>query len=308
MSTGLREGLKKRVERLRTLPSSPAVLKPLLELLRLPPEQIDLKRVVELVSYDKTIAAQCLRIANSPLYGRTRQTESIATAVLSLGIQRVEDILLTCCLHKFGQGGKWATDSSVFWRHSLGCAVVCRELAERIEYREPDRAYLAGLLHDLGILVNSLAYPEEYAKVMAAAQEQGVPLIEQEMKELGFTHCESGIILGKTWQLPLAINEVIAHHHDIEAAPKENALVALVHIADLLCRYRGLGYGYEEWRSLELASDPAWQVLELQCPRLTKIDLARFTMDLDAFVPRVHALVDSVFSSNSEQSAPKVSH
>jgi HD-like signal output (HDOD) protein len=300
MTAGLRDGLKKKVERLRSLPSSPEVLQPLLELLRLPAEQISLKKVVELVSYDKSIAAQCLRIANSPLYGRSRPTESIAAAVLSLGIQRVEDILLTCCLHRFSSGSKWAADPGVFWRHSMGCAAVSREFAERIEYPEPDQAYLAGLLHDLGILVNSLAYPEEFGKVFAEAQRMGVPLVEQEMKDLGFTHCESGSILGTLWQLPQRANEVIAFHHDVERAPTDNPLVALVHIADLLCRLRGLGYGYEEWRSVDLAADPAWEDLSRHCPRMKKMDLARFTMDLDAFVPRVQALVESVFATKPE--------
>jgi HD-like signal output (HDOD) protein len=300
MSPGLRNELKRRVERLRTLPSSPAVLKPLLELLRSPSSKIDLKKVVELVSYDKTIAAQCLRIANSPLYGRSRETESVQAAVLSLGIQRVEDILLTCCLHKFSSGAKWSTDPAVFWRHSLGCAAVCREFAERIGFADPEKAYLAGLLHDLGILVNSLAYPQEYGKVLAAAAEKGTPLVEQEMTDLGFTHCDSGSILGGMWKLPRSVNEVIAFHHDVSKAPADNPLVALVHIADMLCRLRGLGYGYEEWRSVDLAADPAWEELAKHCPQLSKMDLARFTMDLDAFVPRVQALVESVFAPNVE--------
>ena len=307
MSDGLRDKLRKRIEKVRTLPSSPAVLKPLLELLRLEPEQINLKKVVELVSYDKTIAAQCLRIANSPLYGRARATESIQAAIVSLGIQRVEDILLTCCLHKFSSGAKWATEPEVYWRHSLGCATVCRELAERIDFRDPDKAYLAGLLHDLGILVNSLAYPEEYKKVVAQARERGVPLAEEEMKDLGFTHSESGSILAATWQLPPAITEVIAFHHDVERAPVDNPLVALVHIGDLLCRYRGLGYGYEEWRSIELASDPAWERLTKYSPRLASMDLARFTMDLDAFLPKVQQLVESVFAPKLEHSSAEVS-
>ncbi len=303
MSNGLRDGLRKKVERLRTLPSSPAVLQPLLELLRLAPDSIDLRKVVELVSYDKTIAAQCLRIANSPLYGRARATESIKAAVVSLGIQRVEDILLTCCLHKFSSGAKWAGDPLVFWRHSLGCAAVCRELAVRIDFREPEKAYLAGLLHDLGVLVNSLAYPDEYSKVIAEAQAQGVPLVEQEMKDLGFTHCESGSILGASWKLPKPINEAIAFHHNVEKAPPDNPLVALVHIGDLLCRLAGLGYGYEEWRSVELAADPAWEELAKHCPRLRKMDLARFTLDLEAIVPGVQALVEAVFTSKPEHSA-----
>jgi len=308
MSSGLRDGLKRRVEGLRTLPSSPAVLQPLLELLRSPSEQINLKKVVQLVSYDKTIAAQCLRMANSSLYGRARETESIHAAVLSLGIQRVEDILLTCCLHKFSSGAKWATDPIVFWRHSLGCATVCRELAERIGYADPDKAYLMGLLHDLGILVNSLAYPDEYGKVLEAAQEKGTPLVEQEMHDLGFTHCESGSILGSMWQLPRAVNEVIAYHHDVSKAPVENPVVALVHIADTLCRLRELGHGYEEWRSVDLAADPAWEDLGKCCPQLLKMDLARFTMDLDAFVPQVQALVETVFAPKMEHEEVEPAH
>jgi HD-like signal output (HDOD) protein len=300
MIAGLRDGLKKRVERLQCLPSSPAVLQPLLELLRQPSNRINVKKVVQLVSYDKTITAQCLRIANSPLYGRARETDSIHAAVVSLGIHRVEDILLTCCLHKFSSGAKWASDSGAFWRHSLGCASVSRELADLIQFADPEKAYLAGLLHDLGILVNSLAYPDEYGAVLKTAAEKGIALDEQEMQDLGFTHCDSGRILGSIWKLPKVVNEVIAFHHDLAKAPADNPVVALVHIADMLCRMRGLGYGYDEWRSVDLAADPAWEILGKHCPQLSNMDLARFTMDLDAFVPRVQALVESVFASNVE--------
>ena len=157
-------------------------------------------------------------------------------------------------------------------------------------------------MHDLGVMVNSLAYPEEYSKVLAEAQAHGVPLDEQEMKDLGFTHCESGSILGAMWQLPKTVNEVIAYHHNIEKAPPDNPLVALVHIGDELCRLTGLGHGYEEWRSVELAADPAWEELAKHSPKLKKMDLARFTLDLEAIVPSVQALVEGVFASKPEHS------
>jgi HD-like signal output (HDOD) protein len=308
MSDTLRDGLKKRVERLRSLPSSPAVLNPLLELLRSPSEKIDLKKVVQLVSYDETIAAQCLRMANSALYGRAKETESVRAAVLSLGIQRVEDILLTCCLHRLSKGAKWGGDPSAFWRHSLGCAAVTNELALRIGYPDPDRAYLAGLLHDLGILVNSLAYPDEYENVLLHAAEKGVPLGEQESAELGFTHSESGNMLAALWQLPPPISEVIKYHHELGRAPVENRLVPLVHISDQLCRTRALGYGYEEWRVVDLTTNPAWELLAKQCPKLKNMDMARFTMDLDSYLPRVQTMVDAIFITNSEHKETANTH
>jgi HD-like signal output (HDOD) protein len=298
MTTTANRDLRKRVEKLRSLPSSPAVLKPLLELLHQPPDLVDMNRVVQLVSYEKTIAAQLLRIANSPLYGRAMPAESIQAAIFTLGIQRIEDILLANCFNKLVPADKWVVSPGVFWRHSLGCALVCREFAVGIGYHDPDKAYLAGLLHDLGIVVNSLAYTQEYRTVLAAAAQSGRPLDEQEQETLGFTHCQSGVILANTWQLPEDIAEVIEWHHAIESGPPGNPLIAITHLGDLLCRVRGLGYGYDEWRAIDLAADPAWLGLAKHCPKLATIDLARFTMDLDAYVVRITELVDSIFAPN----------
>jgi putative nucleotidyltransferase with HDIG domain len=290
--------MQKRVEALRSLPSSPAVLKPLLDLLREPPDSVQIDKVVKLVSYEKTITAQLLRIANSPLYGRAKPAESIHAAVVTLGIQRIEDILLSNCFSKMVPRDKWVVDPHVFWRHSFGCALVCREFAERIGYNDPDKAYLAGLLHDLGIIVNSLAFTDQYREVITKAVEAGRPLDEQEEETLGFTHCQSGVILAKAWALPQTIRDVIEWHHTTTLAPAGNPLIAITHLADLLCRVRNLGYGYEEWRVVDLATDPGWIDLGEHCPKLAAMDLARFTMDLDAYVVRITKLVDTIFSVN----------
>lgn len=295
MTTSVNPELRKRVEKLQSLPSCPAILKPLLELLRKPADEIAIGEVVALVSYEKTIAAQLLRIANSPLYGRAMPTESIHAAVFALGIQRIEEILLSNCFTRLVPKNKWAVDPSVFWRHSFGCALVCGEFANRIEYHDRDKAYLAGLLHDLGIIVNSLAYTEKYREVLARAAADGRPLEEQEAELLGFTHCESGGILARTWQLPASIVEVIEWHHAIEKGPLENPLIAIVHLGDLLCRMRGLGYGYEEWRAIDLPADAGWMALAQHFPKLQSMDLARFTMDLDAYVIGITKLVDTIF-------------
>jgi HD-like signal output (HDOD) protein len=191
---------------------------------------------------------------------------------------------------------KWATDPAVFWRHSLGCAMVSREFAERIEFGDAEKAYLAGLLHDLGILVTSFAYTTEYAAVIDAASKSGTPLHEQERTLLGFTHCESGGILARAWRLPQTVIEVIECHHELQSALEENGLVALVHLADLLCRSCGLGYGYDEWRGVELAADPAWVLLTRICPKLANMDLVRFTLDMESSVARINEVVETIFA------------
>jgi HD-like signal output (HDOD) protein len=98
-------------------------------------EEVKVDDVVRLVSYDGTIAAQCLRVAGSPLFGLAQPPKSIKGAVISLGLRRVETILLTCCLGQAFPAKKWALDPAVFWRHSLGCAMVCRKFSEKLAVR-----------------------------------------------------------------------------------------------------------------------------------------------------------------------------
>lgn len=287
--------LRSKVRGLRGMPAMPAVLKPLLDLLCQPSERIEINRVVDLVSYDKSIAAQCLRVANSPLYSRGVAVESVRSAVLNLGMQRIKDIAMSCTLNQVVPLKKWSTDPAGFWRHSLGCALVSKDFAEKIGHPNPDLAYLSGLLHDVGILVNTMVCTDAYRTVVTSAAQQGVPLAQAELEILGFTHCESGKILANAWNMHQAVAEVIEFHHEPEKAPAGSALVNIVHLSDLLCRMRNLGYGYVEWQAVELAGDPAWSRLAGEFAQLAELDLARFTLDLDATVERVTQFVDEVF-------------
>jgi HD-like signal output (HDOD) protein len=63
----------------------------------------------------------------------------------------------------------------VFWENSLGCALVCRHLARKINLSDPGKAYLAGLLHDLGIIVNLWVLPKEFRAAWETAKAEGIP-------------------------------------------------------------------------------------------------------------------------------------
>ncbi len=214
---------------------------------------------------------------------------------MSLGLRRVETILLTCCLGQAFPAEKWALDPIVFWRHSLGCAMVCRKFSEKLAAADGEKAYMAGLLHDIGFMVNCLVFAKEFAAAMARACQEEIPLDEAERATMGFTHCATGQALAERWKLADDIIEVIAHHHGIEQCQKAQPLVALVHLSDLLCRMRGLGYGYYERHRVDLIADPAWAILLKEHRDLEGVDLVRFTFELDEAVEEIHALVSTVF-------------
>src|SRR5580692_4603308 len=151
MNASFTASIRERVQQIETMPAIPAVFLPLLKLLSGSAEDTRVDEVVRLVSYDNTIAAQCLRVASSPLFGLAQLPRSIKGAVMSLGLRRVETILLTCCLGQAFPAERWVLDPDVFWRHSLGCAMVCRRFSEKLGM-DGEKAYMAGLLHDLGFM------------------------------------------------------------------------------------------------------------------------------------------------------------
>jgi len=305
MTASIAASIRERVQLIETMPAIPAVFLPLMKLLSNSGEDVKLDEVVRLVSYDGTIAGQCLRVAGSPLFGLPKAPESIKGAVLTLGLRRVETILLTCCLGQAFPAKKWVLDPVVFWRHSLGCAMVCRKFTERLSNADAERAYMAGLLHDIGFMVNCLVFSTEFAAAMERACQDEIPLGEAEHATMGFTHCETGQALAEKWKLADDIIEVIAYHHAIEHSQKAQPLVALVHLSDLLCRMRGLGYGYYERHMVDLIADPAWAILLKEHRELAGVDLVRFTFELDEAVGEIHALVATVFGLAGQSACPQ---
>jgi putative nucleotidyltransferase with HDIG domain len=297
MTESVSAKIRERVQRIEAMPAIPAVFLPLLNMLSDPAKEIALDEVVRLISYDNSIAAQCMRVASSPLFGLTHAPTSIKSAVISLGLRRVETILLTCCLGQAFPAKKWALDPVVFWRHSMGCALVCRKFSEKLHAGDAETAYMAGLLHDIGFMVNCLAFPDEFLQAMTRAMQEEVTLDAAELATMGFTHCETGRALAEKWDLSQDLVEVIAHHHAVEETQHSQPLVALVHLSDLLCRTQGLGYGYYERQRVDLISDPAWAVLLKAQPELGQLDLVRFSFELDEAVAEIHELVSAVLGA-----------
>jgi HD-like signal output (HDOD) protein len=287
--------LLQRLDGLRQMPSIPAVLAPLLRYLQQPLEQLDVQEITDFLARDKSLAAQCLHMANSPLFGRWQKVESLRGAVVSLGLHHISDIAMSCGVLNLLPGNKTGLDPIVFWEHSLGCALVCRRLARKIDLCDPGKAYLAGLLHDLGIIVNLWVLPKEFRTAFEIAKAKGIPLHEAEQESLGFTHCDSGRLLAESWGLGSDLIEVVTFHHSPEQSLQDSGLVALVHVADLLCRMSGLNYGYVEQRQVNLFDDAGYALLAQNFTTLKQFDWARLTFELDSYMDEVHSLVRAIY-------------
>jgi HD-like signal output (HDOD) protein len=293
-----RDAMRKRLQKMEHMPSLPVTLVPLLRYLEQPLERLEVQEVVTLISKDKSLTAQCLHLANSPLFGRWQQVDNIRSAVVALGMQRMRDIAISCSVLQLTPAAKTVLDPTVFWEHSLGCALVSRRFAKKIGFPDPGKAYLAGLLHDLGIIANLWALPQEFCTAFEHARNEHLPLHEAETSTLGLTHCESGNIVAENWGLPADLREVIACHHGVAKAVNCRGLVAIISLSDLLCRMSGLGYGFIEERQINLSEEPGVALLLQECPSLGNFDWARLTFELEGYLEEVHRLVALLYRSH----------
>jgi HD-like signal output (HDOD) protein len=262
--------LLSRIEGLRQIPTIPAVLQPLLRYLELPSEQLDVRKITDMIAQDKALAAQCLQMANSPLFGKWQKVESLKDAIVGLGIQRVSDIAMSCGVLNLLPRDLSGINPVAFWEHSLGCALVCRHFAREISYPDPGKAYLAGLLHDIGIVVNLWVLPAEFSAAFEFARSEGIPLDEAEQRTLGFTHCESGRLLAEHWGLAPDLRDTVSLHHSTYESAEHAGLIALVELSDLLCRMSGLNHGYIEKREVNLLEQTGFAVLSKQHPHFER--------------------------------------
>lgn len=214
---------------LARIPAFPPIVLRLLDLLAR--DDVEIRELVALISSDPAFSAQILRYANSPLFGFRSQIDSLQSALVVLGLGRVRSLSMTVATANHMNAVLHIEELARCWRHMLACALLTEELARSCSAYE-DRAYTAGLLHDVGRLGLLLAYPDEYAKLLRNAGRSTLELLDIEHRELGMDHCEAGRELAAHWNLPSDFQIVAARHHD----PQAGANIDLLTLVHLGCR------------------------------------------------------------------------
>lgn len=230
---------QKKVKLIKNLPTLPGMLTKINKLVESRDTSAD--DVAKLIAQDQVLSAKVLKLSNAAFYGFSRKINSVAQALVILGFNVVKGLILTSSV--FDMLDRSAAD---LWTHSLASASVSGALAQRLEIEDAEEVNLAGLLHDLGKVVLAVQEPEELSRILDRTTE-GVFCLEAEEDVLGFTHQEIGSWLADSWKLPPSLIEPIQLHHQPSKAKASRRVASIVHLADIIVRAQGLGFGPDVW-------------------------------------------------------------
>ena len=192
---------------------------------------------------------------------------SIPQAVSVLGFHSIRTVVTACALTGSFAPVSGGFDFKAFWRHSLATAIAARLLAPHLRVN-PETAFTAGLLHDLGTLVLVTRFPAEHALVRSHRQAHDCQMAEAELAVIGIDHAQVGSALAAYWKFPEAIQQAVADHHAIERL-EAGGLPLAVHMANAVALALDLA-GVDDalvpplsptgWRSVAL-DEQAWLAL-----------------------------------------------
>ncbi len=270
------------VENMGDLPALPAVVQRLLATMS--DEMCSAENITAVISADQALASQVLKLVNAPSRGVPEQIVEVSRAVVLLGFAEIRSLALSLgVVDSFKAVGE-DLDLSRFWEHAATVASGAKVLAQRIRYGNPEEAFIAGLLHDVGQLVLAVRMPDNYAQVSASSP---LERVENERKLLGITHPRAGRKLMTHWNLPKPLCEVVRNHHNERAWLEADAtLLGLVALADTLARILGQSdeQPTDERTVLRLAKNldlDLGQIKEILAKTSLGVDEMRIFLDID---------------------------
>lgn len=206
---------RKLLDKFKTIRTLPHIVTRLVQLVN--DEESTLQDFEEVIRLDPALVARLLTLVNSSYFGLTRKVDSISRAVALLGMKNLHNIAVTDAIQGMLRSDSGSTEFSPqrLWLHSAASGICCKMIAERIFTINGDDAYLCGILHDIGLIVEMEAARASFLQLIDQLAPGGPPIIELEKELLATDHCQIGYILAKEWRIPDAIAEAIRdHHHD----------------------------------------------------------------------------------------------
>jgi len=243
------QNLISRFNEIKTLPHVVTKLSKLIN-----DEDSTMKDFEDVIKMDPTLVVRLLRLVNSPYYGLAQKVDSISRAVAFIGMKNLYNLAVTDALKNMFTSlddcGGGAYSRKNLWMHCAAVSICSKVLAERLFGINGDDAYLCGILHDFGIIVEEQVAREEF---IAACETDEDSIVTSERQYLRTDHCEVGYLLTREWQMQEDIQRAIRDHHQLLDVVAPDSLTGILQIAEYLAAR--LGYSAIAGTTVILSQD-----------------------------------------------------
>jgi HD-like signal output (HDOD) protein len=272
------------------LPPLPDVVLKLQKMIKDPQKSI--KDIAMLIEYDPVMAGKIIKLSNSAYYARSQiQIKTLPVAISKIGLNMLLNLVYSLKLSSLFSTNSLLNNSQ-FWQHSLGVAIFTQSLSIRVKAskNEQDMSYLAGLMHDIGIMVFIYLIPREYNDFLKKTARIEKPLEVQEFESFGIDHSElGGKFIEKWWNMDKNIVSGVANHHShFRESMSEHKSEQLIHIANSICNNRSMTNGTNCFT--EVFKENSWEQLGLSLN-----DVDSILKDVDYSLGQAEELVSFSF-------------
>ncbi len=198
------------------------------------------------IKNDPALSVKILKVVNSAFYGLPGQVASVDRAIILLGLSAVKNIAIAASIARLFKGKRISDQFSAtdLWRHSVAVAVAARAIAKCSPHPVmPDEVFVAGLIHDIGTLVERQAFPDQFGEVIRKCTESSHDFLACEREVLGADHQAFGVGLTTKWKFPRHLRAAVGFHHNPEAVSVElKNIASLIRLADVMVCQDKVGF------------------------------------------------------------------
>lgn len=243
---------------------------------------VDLTQVSRVIRTDPSLSAQVLRLQQLIGGGAGHDIRPLEETVKLVGTERLRTLVMTTSLLEYTGKTLTVSDVQAFWQHCFLTALLSERIAQFTGAEDPEKAYLAGLLHDIGTLSLLVCPGTEERGATTVPTEGSADALVEERVQFGLDHCEMGRWIGVSWKFPLELIEVFEYHHEPTRATQNPGLVEIVAAADEICDLHGIGIGGAPPRLSQAGLERYQEVLQKHLPRLRPEDARKTGEELQA--------------------------
>lgn len=192
----------------------------------------------EIIKLDPILVVRLLKLVNSPYFGLANRVEDIAKAVVFVGMKNLRNLVAVEALRDLFKDNKGSSfpafSRHMLWVHSATVAILCQMIAKRIFGLDGENEFLAGIIHDIGLIVEDQLLPRELRQAAELFLAGDGHIIEYEQETFGTHHAKVGGVLAGEWNMPEEVLEAIKKHHDYNKPYPIPSVTSIIHIGEYI--------------------------------------------------------------------------